>query len=97
MSCAPFRVERAQVHLPEFPAVKRCQALREHETHPDCVCRAYPARGYYVFGACGHAHGWDFKREDADAQCERLNLRCEVEDLAMQESERRATAQGWVP
>ena len=72
MSCAPFQVLRSQQRKPLFPSVRTCRALRDHETHPECCCRAYPNRGFYVVGACGHAHAWDLHRADADAQAERL-------------------------
>ena len=74
MSCAPFRIERSMMRLPSFPSEGECQALRGDAEHPDCCCRAYPGRGFYVVGHCGHAHGYALLEPDAMAYCTRLNL-----------------------
>jgi hypothetical protein len=72
MNCAPFRVERSRIRLPLFPSRKACAAVRLLFGEADCVCRAYPGEGFYVIGACGHAHGWDMDRTEAIAQARRL-------------------------
>jgi hypothetical protein len=66
-------VARSQERLPRFPSRKACFDLRAVFGDTECVCRIYPARGFYVVGACGHAHGWDLARGDAEAQAKRLN------------------------
>ena len=75
--CALLCVDSSIVLKPLFPTVKACQALRSHETHPECCCRAYPGRGFYVLGTCGHAHAWALQRADAEGHAARLNAAAE--------------------
>lgn len=98
--CGPFQVVRSQTRKPQFPTLAACREHKAIETVPDCCCRAYPNRGFYLIGKCGHAHCWALRREDADEMAGRLNStkacrRCGCTDMSACH-----TAEGpcgWVP